>query len=123
MKARADALICVGGGSAVGLAKAVALSSNLPIVAVPTTYAGSEAANVWGVTRSAVKTTGVGYRVLPVAIVFDSDLTLSLPIDVSVASGLNALAHCVDSLWAPRANPINMALAIEGAVPWPRGCP
>ena len=109
-----DAIVSVGGGSTTGLAKAVALTSGLPIIAVPTTYAGSEATNVWGLTEGARKTTGVDPRVLPHAIVYDAALTLSLPVDMSVASGLNALAHCVDSMWAPRADPIDAALAAEG---------
>ena len=109
-----DALVSIGGGSATGLAKAIALTTGLPIVAVPTTYAGSEATPVWGLTEGSTKTTGVDQRVLPRAVVYDANLTASLPVDVSVASGLNALAHCVDSLWAPRADPINLALAVEG---------
>ncbi|WP_028923965.1 maleylacetate reductase [Pseudonocardia acaciae] len=111
---RADVLVSVGGGSTTGLAKAVALSTGLPIVAVPTTYAGSEATNVWGLTEGARKTTGVDDRVLPRAVVYDAALTLSLPVAMSVASGLNALAHCVDAMWGPRADPIDRALAGEG---------
>ena len=109
-----DLLISVGGGSTTGLAKAVALTTGLPILAVPTTYAGSEATNVWGLTENANKTTGVNDRVLPVTVIYDAELTLSLPAGLAVASGLNALAHCVDSLWAPNADPINAALATEG---------
>jgi maleylacetate reductase len=112
--ARVDLLVCVGGGSTTGLAKAIALTSGLPIIAVPTTYAGSEATNVWGLTEAERKTTGVDDRVLPVAVVYDPELTLSLPVELSVASGFNGIAHCVDSMWAPRADPINRALAIEG---------
>lgn len=110
----ADLLVSIGGGSTTGLAKAVALTTGVPIVAVPTTYAGSEATNVWGLTEASRKTTGVDARVLPQAIVYDAALMVSLPVDMSIASGLNALAHCVDSLWAPRADPINGALAAEG---------
>ena len=109
-----DTLVCVGGGSATGLAKAVALTSGLPIVAVPTTYAGSEATDVWGLTKDGRKTTGVDRRVLPRAVVYDASLTLGLPVPTSVASGLNALAHCVDSMWGPRADPIDRTLALEG---------
>ncbi|GII24073.1 maleylacetate reductase [Planosporangium mesophilum] len=109
-----DALVSVGGGSTTGLAKAVALTTGLPIVAVPTTYAGSEATNVWGLTADGRKTTGTDDRVLPRAIVYDAALTLSLPPALSVASGLNALAHCVDSMWAPRTDPIDRAVAGEG---------
>jgi alcohol dehydrogenase class IV len=112
--ASVDALLSVGGGSTTGLAKAVAMTTGLPIVAVPTTYAGSEATNVWGLTAGEQKTTGVDDRVLPRAIVYDASLMLSLPVVMSVASGLNALAHCVDSMWGPRADPIDQALAGEG---------
>ena len=111
---RADVIVCLGGGSATGLAKAVALTTGIPIIAVPTTYAGSEATTVWGVTEGARKTTGSDPRVLPRVIVYDETLTHSLPAESSVASGLNALAHCIDSMWAPRADPINAALAAEG---------
>ena len=109
-----DALVCVGGGSATGLAKAIALTTGLPIVAVPTTYAGSEATPVWGLTEGTRKTTGIDLAVLPKVIVYDAALTTSLPIETSVASGLNALAHCVDSMWGPYADPINAAFATEG---------
>lgn len=109
-----DALVSVGGGSTTGLAKAVALTTGLPIIAVPTTYAGSEATDVWGLTEGARKTTGVDARVLPRVIVYDAALTVDLPVPMSVASGLNALAHCVDSMWAPRTDPIDQALAAEG---------
>lgn len=111
---RADLLISVGGGSTTGLAKAVALTSGLPIIAVPTTYAGSEATSVWGLTEQARKTTGVHEGVLPRAVVYDATLTVSLPVPMSVASGLNALAHCVDAMWGPRVDPIDRALAGEG---------
>ncbi|MDR7082816.1 maleylacetate reductase [Arthrobacter ginsengisoli] len=109
-----DLLVCVGGGSTTGLAKAVAMTSRLPIIAVPTTYAGSEATNVWGLTEAARKTTGVDDAVLPVTVIYDAALTLSLPVALSVASGLNGMAHCIDSMWAPRADPINAALGAEG---------
>lgn len=109
-----DLMVSVGGGSTTGLAKAVALTTGLPIIAVPTTYAGSEATNVWGMTEAARKTTGVDDRVLPLTVIYDAALTLSLPVDMSVASGLNGMAHCIDSMWGPRADPINQALAAEG---------
>lgn len=109
-----DLLVCVGGGSTTGLAKVIALASGIPIVAIPTTYAGSEATNVWGMTEASRKTTGVDNAVLPVTVIYDAALTLSLPVEISVASGLNAIAHCVDSMWAPKADPINAAMATEG---------
>ncbi|MER6497118.1 maleylacetate reductase [Streptomyces griseorubiginosus] len=110
----ADILVSVGGGSTTGLAKAVALTTGLPIVAVPTTYAGSEATNVWGLTEGETKTTGVNDKVLPASVVYDAGLLTTLPGEMTVASGLNALAHCVDSMWGPRADPIDRALAQEG---------
>ncbi|MDN4646182.1 maleylacetate reductase [Arthrobacter sp. PsM3] len=109
-----DLLVCIGGGSTTGLAKAIAMTSRLPIVAVPTTYAGSEATNVWGLTEASRKTTGVDDAVLPVTVIYDAALTLSLPVDMSVASGLNGVAHCIDSMWGPRMDPINAALGSEG---------
>lgn len=118
-----DAILTVGGGSTTGLGKAVALTTGLPLVAVPTTYAGSEATDVWGLTEDGVKTTGTDRRVLPRAVVYDATLMTGLPVALSVASGLNALAHCVDSLWAPRADPLDAALAAEGARALAQGLP
>lgn len=112
--ASVDVLVSVGGGSTTGLAKAIAMTTGIPIVAVPSTYAGSEATNVWGLTEGETKTTGVDDRVLPRSIVYDAELLSSLPADLTVASGLNALAHCVDAMWGPRVDPIDLALAGEG---------
>lgn len=111
--ARADCLVAIGGGSAIGLAKAIALETALPIVAVPTTFAGSEATDVWGVTESKRKTTGVDDRVLPVVVIYDSELVSGLPREIATASAFNALAHGIDSLWAPNADPIAAATAEE----------
>ncbi|MFK0113321.1 maleylacetate reductase [Streptomyces sp. NPDC091217] len=111
---KADLLLSVGGGSTTGTAKAAALTTGLPILAVPTTYAGSEATPVWGLTEDGNKRTGVDARVLPRVVVYDASLMLSLPTRLSVTSGLNALAHCVDAWWAPRHNPISSALAVAG---------
>ncbi|WP_030421855.1 maleylacetate reductase [Streptomyces sp. NRRL F-5065] len=119
----ADVLVSVGGGSTTGLAKAVALTTGLPVVAVPTTYAGSEATNVWGLTEGETKTTGVDNAVLPRSVVYDATLPASLPRELSVASGLNAMAHCVDSFWGPRADPIDRALAQEGVRALAAGLP
>jgi len=119
----ADVIVSVGGGSTTGTAKSVALTSGMPIVCVPTTYAGSEATNVWGITDEAKKETGTDPRVLPRSIIYDAELSRTLPVDFSIASGLNALAHCVDSIWAPRANPINRTFALEGIRALCRGLP
>jgi maleylacetate reductase len=110
----ASVLIAVGGGSAIGLAKAVALTSGPPIVAVPTTYSGSEMTPVWGLTEDGVKTTGRDRRVAPSVVVYDPELTYPLPPSVTASSGMNAIAHCVDSLWAPGRDPLTDAMAERG---------
>ncbi|MBO2465244.1 maleylacetate reductase [Actinomadura violacea] len=112
--AGADLVLSIGGGSTTGTAKAVALTTGLPIVAVPTTYAGSEVTPVWGLTEGARKTTGTDPRVLPGTVVYDPDLTMTLPVALSVASGLNAMAHCVEAFWAPGRNPVSSAVAEDG---------
>ena len=96
-----DVLIAIGGGSATGLAKAIALETGLPVLAVPTTYAGSEMTPIWGVTDLQGKTTGRDARVLPRTVVYDPELTASLPAEVTAASGMNALAHALEALYAP----------------------
>ncbi len=110
----ADGLVAIGGGSAIGLAKAVALTSGLPIVAVPTTYAGSEMTPVWGETAGGSKTTGTDLQVLPRTVVYDPVLSQHLPKKVTAASVANALAHCVEAVWTPKADPITETTAVEG---------
>lgn len=112
--AAADAVVAVGGGSATGLAKMVARDTRLPIIAVPTTFAGSEATDVWGQTEHGRKTTGTDPAVLPAVVVYDAELSASLPTALAMASGLNAVAHAVDGFWAPRADPINAAMGAAG---------
>jgi maleylacetate reductase len=109
----ADALLCVGGGSVIGTAKMVALHRDAPIVAVPTTYSGSEVTPVWGTTVSGEKRTGREPRVRPQVVVYDPALVETLPADFAMASGLNAVAHCVESLWLSDAPAIRL-LAAEG---------
>jgi maleylacetate reductase len=110
----ADALVAVGGGSAVGLAKAVALDLAIPIVAAPTTYAGSELTTIYGLSQDGRKRTGRDPRVLPKVVLYDPALTRSLPPQVAGPSGMNALAHGVEAFYGPGANPISEALAVEG---------
>jgi maleylacetate reductase len=114
-EATVDGLLSVGGGSTTGTAKAVALETGLPIIAVPTTYAGSEMTPVWGSTAEGRKTTGRDLRVLPKVVVYDPELTLGLPAAISAASGMNAIAHCVEAAYAPGRNPVTTQLALEGA--------
>ncbi|KWX25655.1 Maleylacetate reductase [Mycolicibacterium wolinskyi] len=111
----ADAVVCVGGGSTTGLGKAIALTSGLPVIAVPTTYAGSEMTPIWGLTDQAVKKTGRDARVLPRSVIYDPELTYSLPVNISVTSGFNAIAHAAEALYAPDASPIISLMAEEGA--------
>ncbi len=110
----ADCSVAVGGGSTTGLAKALALELGLPILAVATTYAGSEMTPIWGITRDGVKRTGRDVRVLPRTVLYDPLLTLSLPAALSGTSGLNAIAHCVEGLYSEAANPVIALLAEEG---------
>jgi maleylacetate reductase len=108
----ADAIVAIGGGSATGLAKAIALQLTIPIVAVPTTYAGSEQTPVFGITGEH-KQTGRDPRVLPRVSIYDPALTISLPAAMTATSAGNALAHCVEALWAPDASPVPTLLATE----------
>ena len=110
----ADAVVTFGGGSATGLGKAIALEIPLPILGVPTTYAGSEMTPIWGLTEGARKQTGRDPRVQPATVVYDPVLTLSLPPSIAGPSGMNALAHCAEALYAPGANPITSLMAEEG---------
>ena len=109
-----DLLLSLGGGSSTGTAKAIALETGLPILAVPTTYAGSEMTSIWGLTENSRKVTGKDPRVLPRTVVYDPDLTLGLPVDLSAASGMNAMAHLVEALYAPGISPISFQSAREG---------
>jgi maleylacetate reductase len=111
---KADGCLAVGGGSTIGLGKALSLRYGIPTVAVPTTYAGSEMTPVWGLTENGVKTTGRDRLVLPVKVVYDPELTLTLPPRMSVTSGMNAIAHAVEALWAPDRTPMISLMAEEG---------
>ncbi|MEM5460139.1 maleylacetate reductase [Paraburkholderia phytofirmans] len=110
----ADGLIAAGGGSTLGLAKAIALETSLPVVAIPTTYAGSEVTPIYGMTSGNEKKTGKSYRVLPRTVIYDASLTLTLPVGLSATSGLNAIAHAAEGLYAQDANPVMSLFAEEG---------
>lgn len=110
----ADCLLAMGGGSTVGLAKAVALQTALPILAVPTTYAGSEMTSIYGITEAGLKKTGRDPKVLPHTVLYDPDLTLSLPVGLSITSGMNAIAHAAEGLYARDGNPVMDLMAEEG---------
>ena len=110
----ADCAVAIGGGSTTGLGKAIALDSGLPIIAVPTTYAGSEMTPIYGITEGGLKKTGRDARVLPRTVLYDPELTLSLSLGLSVTSGLNAIAHAAEGLYAHDGNPILALMAEEG---------
>ena len=108
-----DGLVAVGGGSTTGLAKAIALRTDLPQIVVPTTYAGSEITPILGETRDGSKVTQTSPKVLPEVVIYDVDLTLTLPASLSGTSGINAIAHAVEALYARDRNPIISLMAIE----------
>lgn len=112
--AGADGCVAVGGGSAIGLGKALALRTGLPLIAVPSTYAGSEATAVWGLTENGAKRTGNDPVVAPRSILYDPALTLSLPVPLSVTSGINAVAHAAEALYAPDRSPLTALMAADG---------
>lgn len=114
LEARADIIVSIGGGSATGLAKMIALDTKLAIIAVPTTYAGSEMTPIYGSTGDRHKRVGKSLDVLPKTVIYDPLLTLGLPARVTGPSAFNAIAHSVEALWMPQANPITSAIAIEG---------
>lgn len=110
----ADCTVAIGGGSAVGLGKAIALRTDLPQIVVPTTYAGSEMTPILGQTEHGRKTTQRSPKILPETVIYDVDLTLSLPPALSVTSGINAMAHAVEALYAQARNPVTSLMAEEG---------
>jgi maleylacetate reductase len=110
----ADLTVAIGGGSTIGLAKALALKQNLPFIAIPTTYAGSEMTPIYGLTEQGVKRTGRDLKVLARAVIYDPALSLELPISMTVTSGLNAIAHAVEGMYSTDANPVISLMAEEG---------
>lgn len=110
----ADCAVAIGGGSTTGLGKAIALDCGLPILAIPTTYAGSEMTTIYGITEGGQKKTGRDPRVLPRTVIYDPLLTLSLPVGLSITSGINAMAHAAECLYAVDGNPIMDLQSEEG---------
>lgn len=113
-EAGADILIAIGGGSAIGLSKALSLRTGLPQIVLPTTYAGSEMTPVLGETAQNRKVTQRNSKILPQTVIYDVELTLALPVAISVTSGMNAIAHAVEALYAQDGNPVISLLAQEG---------
>ena len=119
----ADCVVAIGGGSTTGLGKAIALESALPILAIPTTYAGSEMTAIYGITEGGQKKTGRDARVLPKTVIYDPELTLGLPTAMSATSGMNAIAHAVEALYAVDANPVISMMSEEGIRALAQGLP
>ena len=117
----ADCVVAVGGGSTTGLGKAIALRTELALLAVPTTYAGSEMTPILGETEAGRKTTQRSPRVLPRSVVYDVELTFGLPVPLSVTSGMNAIAHAVEALYARDREPGDVAHG-GGGDPGAGGC-
>jgi maleylacetate reductase len=118
IKNKADAVIGMGGGSPIGMAKAVGFQSHLPIIAIPSTYAGSEMTPVYGMTHTDEnpprKVTVNDPKIAPKLVIYDPQLTLDLPPELSASTGINALAHCIEALYSKTRNPISTAAAING---------
>jgi maleylacetate reductase len=119
--AGADTIVSLGGGSTTGLAKAVVLEHDAWFVAVPTTYAGSEMTPIYGITEDGVKRTGRDVRVKPAVVVYDPDLTIAMPASVTAGSTMNAIAHCVEALYAQSRNPVITSVALDGVRALRRG--
>ena len=119
----ADCAVAIGGGSTTGLGKAIALESALPILAIPTTYAGSEMTAIYGITEGGQKKTGRDARVLPKTVIYDPELTLGLPTAMSATSGMNAIAHAVEALYAVDANPVISMMSEQGIRALAQGLP
>src|SRR3954447_26443528 len=113
-RVQADCVVAIGGGSTTGLGKAIALRTDLPQVVIPTTYAGSEMTPILGETKDEAKTTQRTLKVLPEVVIYDVDLTLGLPAAISGTSGMNAIAHAVEALYAVDRNPVISLLAEDG---------
>ncbi len=111
----ADCVVSLGGGSTIGLGKAIALRSGADQIVIPTTYAGSEMTDILGETQDGRKTTRRDPAIQPETVIYDVDLTLTLPVSVSVVSGLNALAHAAEGLYAIDRHPLIALMAVDAA--------
>jgi maleylacetate reductase len=111
---KADCTVAIGGGSTTGLGKAIAWRTDLPQIVLPTTYAGSEVTPILGQTEGGRKTTFTDPKVQPEVVIYDPDLTLGLPLGMTMTSALNAMAHAAEALYARDRNPVSTLIAIEG---------
>jgi alcohol dehydrogenase class IV len=109
-----DLIIAIGGGSAIGLAKAVALQNHVRILAVPTTYAGSEMTNIYGISYEGIKKVGRDTNVLPACVIYDPSMTESMPLSLAATSSMNAMAHLIEALYAHDCNPVTYQSSLMG---------
>jgi maleylacetate reductase len=119
----ADGVVAIGGGSTIGLGKALAVRTGVPQLAIPTTYAGSEMTPVLGETEHGEKTTRRSPEILPEAVIYDVELTLGLPAALSGTSGINAIAHAVEAMYARDTNPITQGMAEQAIAALARALP
>ncbi|PTB48015.1 hypothetical protein M431DRAFT_514069 [Trichoderma harzianum CBS 226.95] len=110
----ADCVISIGGGSVVGLGKAISIRTGVPHISIPTTYAGSEMTPHLGETQDGIKTTQSDPKILPEVVIYDVDFTMTLPPAICSSSGINAIAHAIEALYATNVSPIISMLALEG---------
>jgi len=113
-KQHPDIIVAIGGGSAIGLAKAMALEKYIPQVVIPTTFSGSEQTNIYGISAGGVKKTGRDDKVLPGIVIYDPALFLTMPRDLAVTSAMNAMAHLMESMYSPSENPVTRNNAMLG---------
>jgi maleylacetate reductase len=119
----ATALVSLGGGSTTGLGKAIATRSGADQIVIPTTYAGSEMTDILGETAGGQKTTRRDASIRPEVVIYDVDLTLSLPVAMTMTSGLNAIAHAIETLYAPDRNPVLEVMCRDALAAFKAGLP
>ncbi|HMI28787.1 MAG TPA: iron-containing alcohol dehydrogenase [Gaiellaceae bacterium] len=110
-----DGIVAVGGGSAIDLGKAISAAADVPLVSVPTTYSGAEWTPYFGIRDPERKMRGGGSGAHLRGVVYEPELTLSLPREETVGTSLNALAHCAEALYAEGHNPTADEHALDGA--------
>ena len=110
----ADCIVSIGGGSVIGLGKALSIRTGLPHLCIPTTYSGSEVTPVLGETENGEKVTRSDSKILPATVIYDVELTMTLPTAICITSGINAMAHAIEALYAANTTPIISLMALEG---------
>ena len=120
---RADCIIAIGGGSTIGLSKAIATRTGVDQIVIPTTYAGSEMTDILGETETGKKTTRRGASIRPESVIYDTNLTLSLPVPMTMTSAMNAIAHAVEGLYADDRNPVLTLMANDALKAFKTGLP